>query len=522
MRPLILDTRNRLYLYRYWEYENNLSQLIKKRVDQGVVDLNMQLLKQSIRRHFPEDHHPAVDWQKVAAVTAVLKKFCIITGGPGTGKTFTIAKILVLLLEQASEAGLEIRLAAPTGKAASRLQESIKKAIGSLDCSDEIKQAIPAEVYTIHRLLRPIPDSPYFRYNFENPIPADIVVVDEASMVDLAMMSKLVEAVPLSARLVLIGDKDQLASVEAGSVLGDICDRNHLHGFSDGFRSTFWELTHENLNFGSQTCAPKPGLQECIVVLQKSRRFAADSGIGALGQSVNCGDTEKTIALLKNANDPSVVWYEIGSATDFYYRLAKEINDGYSEYLKIKDPPLALAHFNRFKILCALKIGSFGVDAINKLAEKVLFQHNLIQLDPKSDPVWYRGRPILITNNDYNLGLFNGDIGITMPDPSAGNNDLFVFFPGNAGETRRFAPYRLPEHETVYAMTVHKSQGSEFDKVVLVLPDRDYPVLTRELVYTGLTRTRKKISIWATRSILACAISRPIIRTSGLREALWG
>ena len=520
-RPLILDTHNRLYLYRYWEYEKILTDLIYKRVHNPIIDLDIQRLTRSLRTHFSADTAESIDWQKIAAATAVLKKFSVITGGPGTGKTFTITKMLVLLLEQVSAGELKICLAAPTGKAAARLQESISRAIHTLNCSERVKNAIAAEVKTIHRLLRPIPDSPYFRYNMENPLPADIVVIDEASMVDLALMSKLVQAVPLDARLVLIGDKDQLASVEAGSVLGDICDRNILHGFSDDFRKQIFELTGEDLYGIQKESKPKPGLQDCIVVLNKSYRFPEDSSIGALSRHVNRGEAEVALSLLENTADDTIVWHDLDSTGDFLNILAKSIINGYRNYATSPDPISALESFARFKILCALRIGPFGAISINSFAEEVLGQAGLLPFDSTRTNPWYKGRPILITRNDYNLGLFNGDIGITWPDPEDPSRVPYVFFTAGDGRVKRFATHRLPEHETVFAMTVHKSQGSEFDDVVLLLPNKDYPVLTRELIYTGLTRAKQKFSIWTRPSIFSKAITRKIERTSGLRTSLW-
>ena len=520
-RPLILDSQNRLYLYRYWEYEKILADLILKRAREHITDLDIPRLRRGLDMHFSENDGEPIDWQKFAAVTAMLKKFSVITGGPGTGKTFTITKILVLLLEQISDGTLKICLAAPTGKAAARLQESIRQTKHSLICKDKVKEAIPTEVKTIHRMLRPKSGSPYFHYNAENPLPADILVIDEASMVDLALMSKLVQAVPKDARLVLIGDKDQLASVEAGSVLGDICDRNNLHGVSEDFRRKILELTDEDLNAIFRSTKPQPGLQDCIVVLQKSHRFADDSGIGRLSRTVNRGEADKALMVLEDAPDKTISFHAMSSAEEFFDTLAKKIVGGYRGYLKSDDPASALERLNRFKIVCALRMGPFGVRSINKLAEQVLEQHGLIDLDETHTNPWYKGRPILITRNDYNLGLFNGDIGITLPDPDDKTRELSVFFSAGDGEIKRFAIHRLPEHETVFAMTVHKSQGSEFDEVVLILPNKDYPVLSRELVYTGLTRAKKKFSVWTTRSILRNTIKRKIERTSGLREVLW-
>ena len=520
--PLILDDKNRLYLHRYWDYEDSLSKSIMQRVQNPVTGLNIKRLKQTLDRLFPGSDSQEINWQKIAATVACLKNFSVITGGPGTGKTFTVTKVLVLLLEQVSGQKLNIYLAAPTGKAAARLKEAVEEAKSQLDCDDSVKAAIPSEVFTIHRMLKPITGSPYFRFNRRNPLIADVVVVDEASMVDLALMAKLAEAVPENAHLILIGDKDQLASVEAGSVLGDICDRNVIHGFSASFMNRIKELTGEKLDQEAQTTEAQSDLQDAIVVLQKSYRFAADSGIGDISRAVNRADTEAAFQLLTDENDRSITWQALKADEELFEDLSSQIITGYQGYLKAGDPASALQRLQRFKILCALNIGPLGVQAINKLAEQVLRRQNLIQPDPNAENPWYAGRPVLITRNHCPLGLFNGDIGVTLPDAEAADNQLAVFFTGYNGEVRRFQPYQLPEHTTVYAMTVHKSQGSEFDEVLFILPDSDFPILTRELIYTALTRARKKITIWGTRSILRKAIERQIERTSGLRDALWG
>ena len=522
IRPLILDAKNRLYLYRYWNYENTLSKSIEKRVHSPVSDLDFKRLKNTLDRLFAGSDPQEINWQKIAAAVASLKHFSVITGGPGTGKTFTVTKVLALLLEQVSGQKLQIYLTAPTGKAAARLKEAVEQAKSHMNCDDSIKAAIPSEVFTIHRMLKPITGSPYFRHNRENPLVADVVVVDEASMVDLALMAKLLEAVPENARLILIGDKDQLASVEAGSVLGDICDRDVMHGFSVPFMNRLKELTGEDIEHGVQTTDARSGLQDAIVVLQKSFRFAVGSGIGGLSHAVNRADTEVAFQMLADEDDKSITWQSLKADEGLVETLSRQIVSGYQSYLKAGDPAEALQRLQRFKILCALNIGPLGVQAINKLAEQVLSRHNLIQPDAMTENPWYAGRPVLIRRNNYPLGLFNGDIGVTLPDVEAGDNQLAVFFAGDRREVRRFQPYQLPEHETVYAMTVHKSQGSEFDEVLFILPDRDFPILTRELIYTALTRARKKITIWGTRSIIRNAIARQIERTSGLRDALWG
>jgi exodeoxyribonuclease V alpha subunit len=518
--PLILDDHDRLYLFRYWQYESKLSASIRQRAAGMLEDFDLRKVQPALGRLFPvvdED----VDWQKVASVIALLKRFSVITGGPGSGKTYAIAGILALLLECTGRNQLAICLTAPTGKAAARLGEAILQAKEHLNCGRAVKDGIPGEVFTIHRLLRPIPDSPYFHYNNDNLLPADVVVVDEASMVDLALMSKLLQAVADDARLLIVGDKDQLASVEAGSVLGDICDRQVIHGFSEDMRNQISTYTGMSGQHFDRLPDNDAALQDCICVLQKNYRFSSHSSIGGIGRVINQGDIEKSMDLLKDPSDPAVEWEEINTPEELNHRLAQVILAGYKKYLTIKDPVLAIGAFNEFKILCALKIGPFGVRAVNRLAEQILSSENLIGSHSGSGPPWYRGRPVMITKNSYKLGLFNGDIGITLADPDSSDEQLLVYFQDASGGVRRFLPHRLPEHETVYAMTVHKSQGSEFNHVLLIMPDKDYPLLTRELIYTGLTRARRKVSIWGTEPVVTTAISRKIERSSGLREALW-
>jgi exodeoxyribonuclease V alpha subunit len=476
-------------------------------------------LRQGLAHLFPEGPGAERNWQKTAAAIAALKRFSVITGGPGTGKTFTIARLLVLVMQLYPERRLRIHLAAPTGKAAARMRESLKQARDGLRGRHPAAEQLPEEVHTLHRLLKTLPGSPYFRHNRENPLETDLVVVDEASMVDMALMAKLLEAVPPAARLVLVGDKDQLASVEAGSVLGDICDRDRMHGFSAAFSATLQQTTGERL--AARSGSP-PGLQDCLVELRTSFRFAAGSAIGELSRAVNRGDAGRALAILENPGEGSIVWLDPDAGAAAELALERLILGGAEACFRQDTPAAALQDLNRFKILCAHKAGPHGVDAVNRAAERALLRQGLIRAQAAAAGPWYAHRPVLVTRNDYALGLFNGDIGIALPDEASGSGGLFVFFPGGAGGFRRFLPYRLPEHETVYAMTVHKSQGSEFDQVLLVLPDRDSPVLTRELVYTALTRARTTVTIRARRSVLAAAITRRIERTSGLRDALWG
>jgi len=510
--PLILDDKSRLYLFRYWEYEKKLAEGIRKRAKQTAHGVDINLLAEGLDRLFQknQDHDP--DWQKVAAATSVLKKFSVISGGPGTGKTFTVVKILTLLLEQTKNKKLRIVLAAPTGKGAARLQEAIKNTKKNLTCSERIKEAIPDEASTVHRLLGSIPGSPYFRYNAENQLPVDVLVVDEISMVSLSLMAKVHDAVPLDAWMILLGDKDQLASVEPGSVLGDICDTGKVHSFSQPYRDT---LKKVEIFIKSQREA-RPGIQDSIVHLQKSYRFEKGSGISELSEAVNDGDSNRALSLLKNERYPAINWKTLPTPKDLPLHLKDKILSGLGKYLKTQDSKNALALFEQHRILCALREGPYGVRYLNFLVEQLLRKEKLIALHQK----WYSGRPLMITHNDYSLRLFNGDVGIVLPD-AENSNELRAFFPTSDGNIRKFTLLRLPEHETVYALTIHKSQGSEFDEILVILPDTPSPVLTRELIYTAITRAKKRVEIWGKEEVFQTAISSRIERTSGLRDALW-
>jgi exodeoxyribonuclease V alpha subunit len=327
-------------------------------------------------------------------------------------------------------------------------------------------------------------------------------------------MAKLLDALPAEARLVLVGDKDQLASVEAGAVLGDICGRRPAALFSPAMGARIRELTGHAVPTGD----PGATIGECIVELTSSRRFAAGSAIGELSRAVNRGSDAQALEILSQPGDDSVDRANgDGSAA-----IAPVILSGYRALADRGSPAALLDRLNRFRVLCAHREGRLGAGGVNRLTERLLAQAQRIRIDPRRDSPWYAGRPVLITRNDYGLGLFNGDAGITLPDPGADTGELYVYFADPGGGLRRFLPYRLPAHETVFAMTVHKSQGSEFDRVLLVLPERDSPVLTRELIYTALTRARHRITLAGDPSLLAAAIRRPVERASGLCEALWG
>ena len=343
-----------------------------------------------------------------------------------------------------------------------------------------------------------------------------MVIIDEASMVDLALMSKLFSAVSKNTRLILLGDKDQLASVEAGAVLGDICHTGHAHTLSASVCRKYHEITGDSLP-AMPGHDDQPAIQDCVVELKKSYRFEPESGIGSVSRAVNEGNGEQALALLSEGSYDDISWHRLPASHNVMPSLKEISLKAFKPYLSADAAADAFQLFASFRCLCAVRNGPYGVVAVNWAVEQILAEAKLI--DPKK--TWYRGRPLLITRNDYNLGLFNGDIGMVLPDPSSGD-ELRAFFQTQEGTIRTYLPVRLPEHETVFAMTVHKSQGSEFDEALFLLPDQDSPVLTRELIYTGITRARKRVALWGREEIFLKAVSRRTQRSSGLRDALWG
>ena len=513
--PLILDSSSRLYFHRYWKYEQDLVTAILGKVSVARTGIDETLLADGLRRYFPPDGKNECDWQKVAAVAALRKIFCVISGGPGTGKTSTVVKIIALLLEQASDGQLRIALAAPTGKAAARLNQSIRSMKERLDCVGEIKDRIPEEVCTIHRLLGSNGNSGKFNFSQDNQLPFDVVIVDEASMVALPLMAKLVVALKKDSHLILLGDKDQLASVEAGAVLGDICGGGGQEPFTPEFCDYVARVTGELIP------AVLPGIQlpplaDSRVVLKTNYRFRDDSGIGVLGIAVNSGEGHVAMALLSDASHPNVNWRKVPVPDMLKKELAETVLEGFSTYLAAKSPIEALRAFDGFRVLCALRKGTYGVTAINSYIEGILLENGLINTNNEC----YHGRPVMITKNDYDLQLYNGDIGIVFLDPHVGKTPR-VYFPDSDGTLKSFSPLRLPTHETVYSMTIHKSQGSEFERILFLLPSTDTEMLTRELIYTGITRAKSSVEIWGNEDIFVNAISRKIERNSGLKAALW-
>jgi exodeoxyribonuclease V alpha subunit len=449
-----------------------------------------------------------VNWQLAAVVSGVLNSFTIITGGPGTGKTTTVARLLAVLYTLNPD--LSVALAAPTGKAAMRMGESLKSA--RLNIADAIvnkfQDLLPT---TVHRLLKTVPNTPYFRHNAAHPLLEDVIIVDEASMLDAALFAKLLNAVGPETRLILLGDKDQLASVEAGSLLGDLCQVNiQSNMFGPATLALINELNNQAVGSIPEEYLIKgkiPLLAGNIVELKRSRRFSSQKGIGKMSRAVIQSNLKELNDLMAPAQDNEIL-------VDHNYDEAifEQFVAGYESYLFEPNPMTALQKFNEIKILCAIRGGEQGVVRINKKVEDLLRKKQLIHTATD----FYHNRPIMITSNYYDLGLFNGDIGIIRPDASG---VLKAWFETGQGELRELLPAYIPYAETVYAMTVHKSQGSEYDRVLVVLPKvANENLLTRELLYTAVTRAKKQVIVQGTTEQILSIANASVQRASGLQE----
>ena len=604
-KPLIFDN-GRLYLQRYHQFETSvaaslirLSGSVSRQLSEEASHQKqpqIAKLRSLLDQLFPanvsdphsltnsEDTAP-IDWQKVATATALGKKLSVITGGPGTGKTTTVTKLLLLLQMESQQ---EIRLVAPTGKAAARLSESIKASKARLakelsahaNVIDEARNRnsqdfltalgrIPEEASTLHRLLGVIPNSPHFRHHQGNPLRLDLLIVDEASMVDLPMMYKLLSALPEHASLILLGDQDQLASVEAGAVLADICAGlkipvvpNNLAQNNIASNSpALWQMRYSKEQAERLSAltgfeltpyiSDAPKLGDSLCMLMHSHRFKGDAGIGLLASAVNRADLQGILQVWQQG-PAELSWLEhsmVVSQTQAKVSepannvglnlLLEQACQQYGAYLGALNshasnndasnsdvgtrPSTAdiIERFNQYRILCAMRSGDYGVEGINQYVTQALANAKLIK--PLQE--FYLGRPIIIQSNDYNLGLFNGDIGLILQDEDKPER-LMAHFIKADGSLLKVLPARLPSHETCYAMTVHKSQGSEFSRVALVLPPSpslaQWQLLTKELVYTAITRAKVHFTCLGTQHVFERASSQATQRASGLADRLWG
>lgn len=502
--PMIL-VGERLYLNRLWRNELTVARFFSE--TNAPLPCDEAQLRQTLDTLFTSDDE--TDWQKVAAAVALTRRISVISGGPGTGKTTTVAKLLAALIQLSGEKKCRIRLAAPTGKAAARLTESLGGALQKLPLTGDRVALFPNEASTLHRLLGAQPGSQRLRYHAGNPLHLDVLVVDEASMIDLTMMSRLIDALPPHARVIFLGDRDQLASVEAGAVLGDICTYASL-GYTAERAEELARLTGCSLAAENHVLAG--ALRDSLCLLQKSYRFGSDSGIGQLAAAVNRGDRHTTCAVFDGTfTDIEKKSLQTGEE---YQAMLDDALLGYQRFLtgvqQQSAPEQVIAAFGEYQLLCALREGPFGVSGLNDRLEQLLAQKRKISRTPHSR--WYEGRPVMISRNDSALGLFNGDIGIAL-DRGQG---LRVWFQMPDGSVKSFQPSRLPEHETAWAMTVHKSQGSEFNHAALILPTQLSPVVTRELIYTAITRARQRLSLYTDERVLVQAIATRTERRSGL------
>ncbi|MEO3735592.1 exodeoxyribonuclease V subunit alpha [Shewanella baltica] len=616
-KPLIFDN-GRLYLQRYHQFETSVATALIRlsgSVSKHSEDVSHQeqtqtaKLRSLLDQLFPanvSDPHSLtrnalttnvitksegtqstapIDWQKVATATALGKKLSVITGGPGTGKTTTVTKLLLLLQMESMQ---EIRLVAPTGKAAARLSESIKASKARLakelsahaDVIDEARNRnnqdfltalgrIPEEASTLHRLLGVIPNSPHFRHHQGNPLRLDLLIVDEASMVDLPMMYKLLSALPEHASLILLGDQDQLASVEAGAVLADICAGLKMSVVPNNFAQNnlasnspaLWQMRYSKEQAERLSAltgfeltpyiSDAPKLGDSLCMLMHSHRFKGDAGIGLLASAVNRADLQGILQVWQQGL-AELNWLEhsmVISQTQAKVSepannvglnlLLEQACQQYGVYLSALNsdasnndvsnsdvgtrPSTAdiIDSFNQYRILCAMRSGDYGVEGINQYVTQALANAKLIK--PLQE--FYLGRPIIIQSNDYNLGLFNGDIGLILQDEDKPER-LMAHFIKADGSLLKVLPARLPSHETCYAMTVHKSQGSEFSRVALVLPPNpslaQWQLLTKELVYTAITRAKVHFTCLGTQHVFERASSQATQRASGLADRLWG
>ncbi len=502
--PMVLD-QGRLYLRRYWQYRKAVKTAIDDRLAATRPSLPASIGLQ-LAELFPPEQTP--NWQKIACLLALRAGFTIITGGPGTGKTTTLSKLLALIVGLADQSPPTIVLAAPTGKAAARVSESIGQAIDRLPVAQEIKQLMPKQAVTLHRLLGAKAQSRSFVHDRNNPIVADWIVVDEASMIDLEMMAALLQALPLSSSLILLGDKDQLASVEAGAVLGELCQGAEQAAYDANTLEFIQIHAGETL---PGTSLPGTALNQQTVMLRVSHRFSEHSGIGQLAGAVNRGDAEQALAVLENNTDypelcpkswPAYARHRQTPTAQSANRILKQLADsGYQQYRQLLDQPpkqaeaydawaeKILTAFDQFRILSPLRGGEFGVHAINEKIRQWLFA------SPEM-PIWYVGRPVMVTANNYALGLMNGDIGLTLTD--AAGRLRVAFYHNQTDQSpsiRWLSPLRLPQVETAFAITVHKAQGSEFNHTVLVLPERNNPIIGQALIYTAITRAKSEFTL---------------------------
>ncbi|AHG79155.1 Exodeoxyribonuclease V, alpha subunit [Mannheimia varigena USDA-ARS-USMARC-1388] len=527
-----------LYFYRYWQAEHNIAVYLQQAVKFSEKFTNAELNKKIIEQLFERQSNPQqeIDWQKVAVATALEKQFSLISGGPGTGKTTTVVKLLLgLQLKQRElhQPFLQIALAAPTGKAAARMKESIEgKLAEEKQLSPELIKAIPTEAITIHRLLGARPLTDETKYNVKNPFHYDLVVLDEASMIDLSMMEKIVQALKPSARLIMLGDKDQLASVEAGSIMGELGSFLE-YGYSQAHCDYLKEVTGYQIEAGNALA-----ICDSLAHLKHSYRFGEKAWIGELANAVNeqninhsweiftkyqeSGKLENRIYPETKEMTDKLNWIEksvqmvVDKAVELYqdYLQAVQQREENPQVVSVKE---IFVKFQKVRFLSALRVSELGVEKLNLAIAEGLRKAGLVKFNHSRDR--YIGKPILITENMPTNKVASGDIGIILPDE---NGEMRGYFDSQQadGQYHSLPLSRISNYEAAYIMTVHKSQGSEFEHTVLVLPLVISPVLTKELIYTAITRAKDKFTLFGSEKVWKYSVGSKTERQSGLKEQL--
>ncbi|MDR0736801.1 MAG: exodeoxyribonuclease V subunit alpha [Zoogloeaceae bacterium] len=515
-RPLIMDNAGHLYLARYFFAEARLGADLLAR-HRAVPPPPGKPARQMLARLFPPSAQHAPDEQKHAVALALLRRLTIISGGPGTGKTFTVARLLACLL--ADNPTLRIALAAPTGKAAARMQETMR--LRAQDLPPEIARLLPPNATTLHRLLGLGAEGGAPRHHANNPLALDVLVVDEASMLDLMLAHQLCAALPPHARLILLGDKAQLQAVEAGAIFATLCPRTTL---SAATRAAIAELTGETEDIianDPQDAETSP-FQDAVIQLTQSRRFPPESPLGRLARHLAAGEIQAALALLDQQHVELNYLESSGSA-----RSSAEndlLTAGYAAYWKAlagwragDDPKPIFQALDSFRVLCVVREGERGVSGVNRVLSAALATSGRQKSEKDRGRSSLSGQPILIQRNDAALHLSNGDIGIMLEHGE--DNALFACFPATDADGcngYRWLPLsRLPTWEGAFAMSVHKAQGSEFEHVALLLPEKDNPLMTRELLYTALTRARQGITLLGNRALIRSALAIRGQKTEG-------
>ncbi|MDO4429880.1 MAG: exodeoxyribonuclease V subunit alpha [Lonepinella koalarum] len=542
---------NSLYLYRVWQDEFRVANFIQQSICQSEksavekTDIWAYKMADLLNQYFEPNVENKINWQKIAVATALRQQFCLISGGPGTGKTYTVARLLIALQEmqmQNKAPFLQIKLAAPTGKAAARLTESIENTFNQLESQiaeksltdqqkfAQLRHSINTESQTLHRLLGVRQFSEETQFNPQNPLPIDLLVIDEASMVDLSMMAKLVQALKKKTKLILIGDKDQLSSVEAGAILGELGQFSEQN-YSEELTRYLAQTTGQQLPSHTQG----DPVRDYICYLRESRRFDGNSGIGILAEDINNAQGEESWQRLKSESFTDLTVYENTDPQITLKQVMRCAIEQYQDYLILatSDSPLnkdkltlIFEAFKKQRFLTALRVGLLGVDNLNKEIANTLKNKGLISFRQARE--WYNGKPIMITENDSHVNLYNGDIGLYLVDEKGEGRVWFELKAGkivqgkvqSTGEFRAVLPSRLPKSETAFAMTVHKSQGSEFSHTFFVLPSEKSAILSKELIYTAVTRAKVKLTIFGHKLVWISAVKTPTKRYSGLKNLL--